>query len=348
MKKSLSIALLAFFATSGAFAQAGLRTFGTPNKGEGGFIYIAIRGGFAYFMNSPSNEINRMQVYYDEVWRCGEGTSSALDCATTPGAQRVFYGPRYQNPPGTDDNAPAEGELISLNPSIANFHDWEIGEDLKTYVGYFSFAFGGRVKQDSNIRIEVEAAQYLNLKYKSSPFLKGYMQDASDGAYEANIDNNLTTAVESDINSSTFMFNVIYDFNKKGETAKKGDFIPFVGVGVGIAINQTKTTLLDPEGEMSDPSGGSFFKYSSCASTGEWNSSCYYPEYTKIETSFAWNIIAGTSYVLGQTSSIEMGVKFTNLGLVTWGIGNNEISEDLIGTNNMFNTSIFVGYRRNF
>ncbi|MDR1691408.1 MAG: hypothetical protein LBR35_01035 [Rickettsiales bacterium] len=340
MKKILFIVISLLFVSEMSYSY-GLRTFGGQRQNLQEFsIYFAIRGGVSYFKNTPDNALDRMNTRYSTLYGCA---SEASDEECVAAGNVVYYGPSYLA--STPEDGPYD-RYIDVNPEFAPFQDWEVGEDMSAVVGHIAFAFGGYIPS-SNFRIEVEATQYLDADYDSTPFLKGRMLDLNEIPV-GGIDTNLTTTMKSTVSSTAVLFNVIYDF-KKGPV-KKGSFIPFVGAGIGLGINETQTTINDSEGEMSNPQGSSFFKYSTCAANGdtEWTPACYYKESENTETSFAWSVMVGGNYILTADSSLEIGLKLTNLGQTTWTINRDDLSQDLLTTKNLMNTSAFIGYRKSF
>lgn len=92
----------------------------------------------------------------------------------------------------------------------------------------------------------------------------------------------------SKIGSQTLFVNVYYDF--KNATV----FTPFVGGGVGWAINKSTTTL----NRVGTP---------------------IFDTFTETQTKFAWNIGTGVALHITEIMIVEFSYRYTDLGGAVWG-----------------------------
>ncbi len=138
----------------------------------------------------------------------------------------------------------------------------------------------------------VGAAAGLNFKKRGLP-VRGELEYSYRTNFNYNPDLNFTEVEEPSrstnaITSQTIMINVYYDI----DTGTK--FTPFVGAGIGIATNKSKThaTLISTE------------------ESADWSSS---------RREFAWALGGGVSYALDSHWSAEGSYRYIDLGRVSMG-----------------------------
>ena len=119
----------------------------------------------------------------------------------------------------------------------------------------------------------------------------------------------------SKIRSQTLFANVYYDF--VNATA----FTPFVGGGIGSAINKSTTTL----NNVGSPAFDTF---------------------KEIRTSFAWNIGAGIAVNLTELMLLELSYRYTDLGSAMW--GNATVSGLELTTTSLHANEFLFGVRYQF
>ncbi|MGH7180712.1 MAG: outer membrane protein [Nitrospiraceae bacterium] len=127
-------------------------------------------------------------------------------------------------------------------------------------------------KHGISLRTEFEYLNLANSGYTSTPLFT----------------NGAPIGLTSKIRSQTLFANVYYDF--KNATV----FTPFVGGGVGWAINKSTTTL-------------------------NLLGSSVHDTFTETQTKFAWNIGAGVAVHITEIMLVELSYRYTDLGGAVWG-----------------------------
>jgi outer membrane immunogenic protein len=123
------------------------------------------------------------------------------------------------------------------------------------------------------LRTEFEYLNRANFEYNSSPMFT---------------DSGLPIGLTSRIVSQTMFANTYYDF------VNKTPFTPFVGGGIGAAINKSTTNL---------------------TIIGSGN----IDKFTNSSTKFAWNVGAGIAFNLTEIMLLEVSYRYTDLGGAIWG-----------------------------
>lgn len=148
------------------------------------------------------------------------------------------------------------------------------------------------------LRTEFEYLDRGNFAYNTSPLFT-----------------NSGTAIgfSSRIVSQTLFANTYYDFQNRTP------FIPFIGGGVGAAINKSTTNL-------TVIGSGVFDKF------------------TEVTTKFAWNVGAGVTFNLTEIMLVEFSYRYTNLGGAVWG----NLSAVQLTTNNFHANEFLLSARYQF
>lgn len=128
-------------------------------------------------------------------------------------------------------------------------------------------------------------------------------------------DQDFFQSLRSNIQTQTVMGNFYYDLNLGYR------FVPYVGAGVGAAFNRADSTVTD----NSLDGGG--------AQTSTSNSN----------TSFAWNLRAGTRFLITPSAIIDVAYEYASLGRGTWTLLGNGLE-----TNDIASSMINVGFTWQF
>ncbi len=128
-------------------------------------------------------------------------------------------------------------------------------------------------KHGISLRTEFEFLNRANFGYTSIP---------------AFTNSGTPIGLTSKIRSQTLFANVYYDFQNATL------FTPFVGGGIGVAINTSMMTL----NNIGTP---------------------VFDTFKEIHTSFAWNIGAGIAVNLTEIMLLELSYRYTDLGSAAWG-----------------------------
>lgn len=192
------------------------------------------------------------------------------------------------------DNLPIYGELksgisfqnmgnISNDSGVSNPATVATTSQSNT-VGVFGAAVGVNfVKFGAPVRAEVEYDYRTGFGYSPNP----------------NFTNaGIATKSTNTLNTQTVLVNAFYDIN----TGTK--FTPFVGGGLGAAIN-------DINGTASLLNGSNAVSYSSSS------------------TSFAWDLSAGVNYAVTEHWSIDASYRYLGLGKTDFGPGSSVLGGDI-------------------
>ncbi len=127
-------------------------------------------------------------------------------------------------------------------------------------------------KHGVSLRTEFEYLNRGNFGYTSSPVFT----------------NGTPIGLTSKIGSQTLFANVFYDFHNATM------FTPFLGGGIGVAINKSTTTL----NRIGSP---------------------VFDTFETTDTKFAWNIGAGVALPITEILLLELSYRYTDLGGAVWG-----------------------------
>jgi opacity protein-like surface antigen len=127
-------------------------------------------------------------------------------------------------------------------------------------------------KHGVSLRTEFEYLNRSNFGYMSNP---------------AFTNSGTPISLSSKIGSQTLFANVFYDFHNATL------FTPFVGGGIGVAINKSTTTL-------------------------NFIGSPVFDTFETIDTRFAWNIGAGVAVPITEILLLELSYRYTDLGGAVW------------------------------
>jgi opacity protein-like surface antigen len=166
------------------------------------------------------------------------------------------------------------------------------------------FAVGGALGYNwmprfkAPIRTDIEYMYRTSLNYSPNPT---YINAA------------IPTKSDNDLNSHTVMANVYWDIGTWNKIT------PFIGGGVGVAINET-----DTKGTV--------------IATGVTK------DYSQTDVNFAWTAGAGLNYAINKNWSVEMSYRYIDLGEASFG----NKTDGEISTNDVTSHEILAGLRFQF
>jgi opacity protein-like surface antigen len=281
--------------------------------------YIAIRAGYSMLSGAFNNTMGNDYTTY--VREC----ATALVDGECTDDKWLGYGP--------------EGQFSSVAPaylaadSISFWKDYDVDSELDAGTGRMAIAFGGYLSGNRNIRIEGEFNKYMTFDHNDDRAYVGYQKkEVNDEWVDVRYDDKMAVSYTSKVDSSSFMINTYYDFNSGHP--KIGDFVPFMGLGVGIAVNKVQFSLKDQASEFED-----FLKtyYSETESL--------YPTMTTETESLSWAIMMGGTYVLSRNTALELGLRYSNLGAAEWAF---DEYQSFFESEGMISTEMFMGLKFNF
>ena len=310
----LRITLLLMFLSTTAMAS-GFRSWGEVSYPSKANWYVGFRAGVGKMSADIQNDIQSFTTDYCVYWTDSVGGNGTFDANEQTG-----YGPC--------DNAPDEffpTHLMKWDTYMPNT------KEMDEMTGFYSFLVGGYLPHHNNIRIELEWTQHNDFDYRDERLYVGYPISVDTGLPVSELDDEMETQFKSTVSSSHFMLRVLYDFTEKGRNI--GDWTPFVGVGLGLATNVTSFTLIDPQTELLQ------------------NESPFYNIEGGIidreieHQNFAWGLSLGINYALSEHLSFDIGLNYTDLGLIEWGF---DEANTLLKSDKLTATDIFLGFRFDF
>ncbi|MBN2675883.1 MAG: outer membrane beta-barrel protein [Alphaproteobacteria bacterium] len=302
--------------------------------------YIGVRAGVGKLNAKMENDIQSFSTTYCQYYaESGDNTGYQEGEDTING-----YGPCH---------SAADGAILT---NLAKWDDWDPHTpEMDKITGFYSFAVGGYLPYHNKIRIELEWTQHNDFDYSDDTIYQGYPiyvgaphylpdgvtldPNAIQPGDLAPLDDKMETQFKSTVSSSHIMFRVFYDFTEKGRTI--GEWTPFVGAGIGLANNKTKFTLIDPQAELVyDDSGG---VTGSISPLYDFDGDM--AEKVISHQNFAWGLSAGLNYVLSEHLSFDLGLNYSNLGLIEWGF---DESNTFLKSEKLIATDIYLGFRFDF
>jgi len=282
--------------------------------------YVAIRAGYSMISGNFNNTIGNSYTTY--VRACdGSWDETTGECDGT----YVGYGASSQFNAAYD----------LMIDGIAFWKEYDVDSELDANTGRLAVAFGGYLSSNRNIRVEGEFNKYMTFEHDDNRAYIGYQKETLDSGAtytpKEDVDDAMAVSYTSTIDSSNAMLNVYYDFNDG--YPKKGSFTPFVGFGVGIAINKVQFALKDQEKEFET------FLKTYIDENG------IYPTTTTTKESLAWALMLGGTYVLNRNTSLELGLRYSNIGSAEWAF---DEYQSFFEAEEMISTEMFMGLKFNF
>ncbi|MBN1783489.1 MAG: outer membrane beta-barrel protein [Alphaproteobacteria bacterium] len=312
-----------FLFISSTVVASGWRQWGEPQPPSGANYYVAIRGGIGQLSADMKNSIPSFSTTYCQYYNSSDETYTG----------NAGYGPCHAAP----------GD--ATQSEIINWDEYDVStEQMKERTGFYGVAFGGYLPNHTGIRIELEWARHSDFDYRDDRIYVGYPYinpveapgDPDTGwILDTNLDEKVKASFKSTVSSSHILFNVYYDFFDGGR--KIGEWTPYIGVGVGLAQNKTKFTLIDSRGELVHDSSPleSYFVNDRQETPGREIS----------HENFAWGARLGLNYALSEHLSFDFGIKYSNLGLVEWGM---DEKVSLLRSDELTVVDYFFGFRFDF
>ncbi len=217
-----------------------------------------------------------------------------------------------------------------------NIGTLEIQENFfeKSLVG--NIALGFSFPYFPQIRVVADWLHISSTSYEISPLFNG-PTNTTDGEQIA------IGMSDADFSTDTFSAFVYLDVFS-GNLRQKNSFIPYLGVGIGVASSDTFLTLIDKDG----------FLFSSEELAPFYEKNEFYPS-QNTSTNITGSVELGFAYRITQHAYIDFGTRLTYIPGISWAL-NNRLSElatteekkDVYNTRNMLYTSVLLGIRLEF
>lgn len=217
-----------------------------------------------------------------------------------------------------------------------NIGTLEIQENFfeKSLVG--NIALGFSFPYFPQIRVVADWLHISSTSYEISPLFNG-PTNTTDGEQIA------IGMSDADFSTDTFSAFVYLDVFS-GNLRQKNSFIPYLGVGIGVASSDTFLTLIDKDG----------FLFSSEELAPFYEKNEFYPS-QNTSTNITGSVELGFAYRITQHAYIDFGTRLTYIPGISWAL-NNRLSElatteekkDVYSTRNMLYTSVLLGIRLEF
>lgn len=304
-----------FLMFSSTVFASGWRRWGEPQPPSGANYYVAIRMGLSQMNADMQNSIPSFSTSYCQYLDSSDGTNSG---------NPIGYGPCHAH----------DGDRVHLDTMRWDDY-WPANEQMKENTGFYGVAFGGYLPNHTNVRMELEWTRHNDFDYREDQIYIGYPRDPISGDLSTDLDEDMVASFKSKVASSHILFNFYYDFFEGRRQV--GEWTPYIGLGLGLAQNRTQFTLIDPQGELAHSTSPlkNYFKDGIQEVPGR--------EVT--HENFAWAARLGLNYALSEHLSFDVGVKYSNLGLIEWGMDENVT---LLRSDELVSTDIFFGFRFDF
>ncbi|MBL0690678.1 MAG: hypothetical protein JJV93_00925 [Alphaproteobacteria bacterium] len=276
--------------------------------------YIAIRGGLSgMIIESIDNKVGMTQSTYDY---------NSIDDTYS-----------YLYPGGTATNTLLTfdyGKLDAIKP------EQRLGS-------FFSIAFGTRLKE-SNWRAELAWDHFSNMRFSSDELLSGQQTPPEDSNLIVGL--SVSTAYNAKLTSDVMLAMIYYDF-QKSSYIQNGSIVPFIGAGVGYAINESRMELNDRNGETTSIVGLDAFCTKWSGAPGLSICESYMSEGI-VQRSMAAALTTGFTYHSTERSKIEAGIKGVYIGSIDYGASSSTSDRILLSIPTNMLWSTFLGYRYTF
>lgn len=249
------------------------------------------------FLYSDHNVPLLAEVFYPKGIVMNRSVFSAALAVSVLAAGAAFAG--EQGPYGPFYMGARAGVSFQKIDNLENaLGDATVSKDNESNaVGVFGVALGYDFQQlGAPIRAEIEYSYRSDFDYDADPLF-------SNAA--------VTTSATSNLNSHTVMLNAYYDI----DTGTR--FTPYVGGGLGVAINRTKATA----SALGQSASGS-----------------------KTKTNLAWSLAAGVGYAFDANWVAELGYRYIDLGKAAY--GDSDIS--ILTSDNVTAHEVLAGLRYRF
>lgn len=238
---------------------------------------------------------------------------------------------------------------VVSGPTPLNLGESKPQEKLKSFTFYSSLALGFVIPEYQNWRTEFSWDHVAQFNYDPSPIFeqKYNYVDLNNILHEFDVPSGAMTTTNT---IDLYMLNFYYDFYDS-RIKRAGEWIPYIGFGIGYANIITKMQLDDLYGDFSMNSAISSYGYASTDADTPNLTLFYESELQKGSLALAGML--GFSFGFTDSVFLDLGLKVSWIDKIHWALTNTSTttttgSKNIIGSSSNFLTSGHVGLRLEF
>lgn len=207
-------------------------------------------------------------------------------------------------------------------------------------------SIGFTIPHHSNWRLEAGYDHIAETNYNQIPLFEGDLAVSGGEIGDATV-HVRSSGVKSSISTDIISAMAFYDFYE-GRQKTVGQFVPYVGFGVGYAISKTKLHLTDIYGDLSLDSD--LKNYGTPDSDNILQFDTPSDDDLPSSTNIAVLGSVGFAYGIAENTFLDMGVRLMYVPKITWQLVNSDAthSRDWFSAENMLYTNVMVGLRFEF
>lgn len=227
-----------------------------------------------------------------------------------------------------------------------NLADLDADKDLETFSFAAGFSAGMTVPNFPQWRIEAGWDHIVKSDYSASPMFKGDLVLSGGSWPDTVILSTQSGSVNSNLTTDVFSIMAFYDFYD-GLYKPVGQFIPYVGAGIGYADTKTVLNLSDPYGDIAYQLD--LQQYGEVVSSGGIYSIEFYQS-ERNTTNVAALLAAGASYGLTEKIFLDFGARLMYLPRVKWGLRDKDDVKhrEFFSAENLIYLNLMAGIRFEF
>lgn len=259
--------------------------------------------------------------------------------------------PYMISPDGTDVSTLTYCEATGncsgwINAGNGNYADLKADKDLETFSFAAGFSAGLTVPNKPQWRIEAGWDHIVKSDYNASPMFKGDLALVGGSWSEQVVVLAEVGSVNSHLTTDVFSIMAFYDFFD-GLQKPVGQFIPYIGAGIGYADTKTVLNLSDPYGDIAYQLD--LQQYGEVVENGGIYSIEFYQS-ERNTTNVAGLLAAGASYGITEKIFLDFGARLMYLPRVKWGLQNkdNTKQREFFSAENLIYLNLMAGVRFEF
>lgn len=207
-------------------------------------------------------------------------------------------------------------------------------------------SIGFTIPHHSNWRLEAGYDHIAETNYNQIPLFEGDLAVSGGEIGDATV-HVRSSGVKSSISTDIISAMAFYDFYE-GRQKTVGQFVPYVGFGVGYAISKTKLHLTDIYGDLSLDSD--LKNYGTPDSDNILQFDTPSDDDLPSSTNIAVLGSVGFAYGIAENTFLDMGVRLMYVPKITWQLVNSDATHhrDWFSAENMLYTNVMIGLRFEF
>ena len=233
-----------------------------------------------------------------------------------------------------------------IDAGNGNYADLKADKNLETFSFAAGFSAGLTVPNKPQWRIEAGWDHIVKSDYNASPMFKGDLALVGGSWSEQIVLPTESGSVNSHLTTDVFSIMAFYDFFD-GLQKPVGQFIPYIGAGIGYADTKTVLNLSDPYGDIAYQLD--LQQYGEVVENGGIYSIEFYQS-ERNTTNVAGLLAAGASYGITEKIFLDFGARLMYLPHVKWGLQNkdNTKQREFFSAENLIYLNLMAGVRFEF